>query len=394
MAYFNHAFIKCFNPTAVGTGATKDLAPGEIALVDSTTWSTVGQSVNKPSYIAMGSYHTQDNIGNNPGHGGYSESGKSKMINPKYVTRIYSTVCQDAKQSQTCISVAADCVPCGEALFVRLDVKGSPALRFLNHNAYATTDSGNICCTATGQTFIDPSAALVENIKQLLEDPIVSPFFEVAEIVIEDSNGVATATYADIAAYEAGHTVSTDPVGDDVNVKVCLRGAYVDTKFGDCSFDTRDFYGKEPVTLIGSVLDETGDPCSDCGVVTNSPGLMQQTSGETVLRDILMTESYMQSPYNQGNPDSARIREIEGSDAILASVNRSALYKVFVIQHSVPRFNNPTGVFDNDQYLYKLYAECGSQSESDLQNFVENFADWVGSSGNPISFEEDIDQLA
>jgi hypothetical protein len=392
MAYFNHAFIKCFNPVGLGTGKTSDLGAGELALVNSTTWSTPAPA-NKPAYIAMGSYHTQDNIGNNPGHGGYSESVKSKMINPKYVTRIYSTVCQTAKQSQTCISVAKDCVPCGEALFVRLDVKGSPALRFLNHNAYATTDSGNVCCTATGQTHIDPSAALVENIKQLLADPIVSPFFELKQIEILDSTGAITATYADIAAYEAGHTVSTDPIGDDVNVKVCLGGAYVDTKFGDCSFDTRDFYGKEPVQLIGSVLDETGDPCSDCGVVTNSPGIMQQTIGETVLRDILMTENYMQSPYNQGNPDSARIREIEGSDAIVASVDRNALYRVFVIQHSVPRFNNPTGVFDNDQYLYKIYAPCGSQAEDDMNDFIDSFQDWVTSSGNQVEYENGIDEL-
>ena len=39
---------------------------------------------------------------------------------------------------------------------MRIDVKGSPALRFLNHNAYAIADSANVCCI-DGQEYIDPA---------------------------------------------------------------------------------------------------------------------------------------------------------------------------------------------------------------------------------------------
>ena len=34
-------------------------------------------------------------------------------------------------------------------------------------------------------------------------------------------------------------------------------------------------------------------------------------------------------------------------------VDRNALYDCYYILHSVPRFNNPSGTFDNDQYLVK-----------------------------------------
>ena len=81
---------------------------------------------------------------------------------------------------------------------------------------------------------------------------------------------------------------------------------------------------------------------------------MQQTQGEEVIRELIMSERYRQSPYNQGNRDSARIREIELSDELLAAVDRTATYRGYYILHSVPRINNPTGVFDNDQYLYKI----------------------------------------
>ena len=35
---------------------------------------------------------------------------------------------------------------CGETYSLRVDVKGSPAMRFLNHNAYATVDAYTGCC--------------------------------------------------------------------------------------------------------------------------------------------------------------------------------------------------------------------------------------------------------
>ena len=84
---------------------------------------------------------------------------------------------------------------------------------------------------------------------------------------------------------------------------------------------------------------------------------MAQTQGETVIRELLLTERYLQNPYNQGQADSARIREIEGFDEIVGAIDRSALYKAYYLQHSVPRFNNPSGVFDNDQYLYTVYVK-------------------------------------
>ena len=127
---------------------------------------------------------------------------------------------------------------------------------------------------------------------------------------------------------------STDPNGA-VKVSACVNfvGAYVDTTFGNCSFDTRDHYNAEPVEIIVSQLDETGNPCNDCGVASRTPGSMQQTQGEEVIRELIMSERYRQSPYNQGNADSARIREIELSDELLAAVDRTATYKAVSYSH-------------------------------------------------------------
>ena len=117
------------------------------------------------------------------------------------------------------------------------------------------------------------------------------------------------------------------------------------------------------------MLDETGDPCNDCGTVVTTPGKMAQTTGEHVVRQLLLTERYMQSPYNQGNKDSARIREIEGSTEVVTAIDRTALYKTYYVQHVVPRFNNPSGVFDNDQYVYEIFVKC---DDTTTQTAVEN----------------------
>ena len=101
-----------------------------------------------------------------------------------------------------------------------------------------------------------------------------------------------------------------------------------------------------------------------------------------------MSERYRQSPYNQGNADSARIREIELSDELLAAVDRTVTYRAYYIQHSVPRFNNPTGVFDNDQYQYKIYVKCSdAAAQAELDDLMEGLQAWAGDNGNKIALE-------
>lgn len=464
MAYFNHAFCKSWlaeGATPADTTATSAFTAGQMAIVDGTTWladdiATISNAGHL-AYLVGGNFHTQDNIGNNPGHGGYRESIKSKGINLRYLSRLGIASTNAATNATAEICVAADCAPCGQNLFVRIDVKGSPALRFLNHNAYAIGDSSGdahanggplpgLCCV-TGQEFLDPAMALAASIQMLLADPLINPFaaeshsgtlfhgivatnsttsnYDGIATIVDENNGtdyvvgdrlevtggggsggvveVLTAgggaifsviliaagtgytTGAGLATTAltgigTGGTVeiltvdtdtgsfsideilngayvpSVDPVTDGVTACATVIGAYVSTHFGDCSFDTRDHYEKEPVQIIASILDETGDPCNDCGVLTTTPGTQSQTLGENVLRRLLLTERYLQNPYNQGTADSARIREIEGFDPIVSAVNRQGLYRVYYLQHSVPRFNNPSGVFDNDQYLYEIFV--------------------------------------
>jgi hypothetical protein len=405
MAYFNHAFNKAF---LLETLTSKDggklgtpgniLAKGELAVVDAKTWDILSTESFPETccniVIANGSLYQNDKIG--PFHGGYQESNKSKQINPKYVSRVYTVQANLPQQNVINIGntpyttsldplVPACCKTffCGETYTLRVDIKGSPALRFLNHNAYLNVDHYTGCCPEDAITpvAVDSTLVMIGWAKQLADSPIMSPF--VLPVVVAedgtlyykpgtlDENGNPFANTWDTYV-SPGHT-------EDACAGLILYGAYVDTKFGDCTFQVSDFYEKEPVRLYASEVDLNGDPCTFDGicVITECEGLQANGLGETVLRELVVSESYRQSFMHS----DLRIREITQGDQIVAAVNRNAYYDRLYIQHNVPRFNNPTGTFDNDQYLLQIFALAGSAEDGivdgTINPTVRAFYDWL-----------------
>jgi hypothetical protein len=90
--------------------------------------------------------------------------------------------------------------------------------------------------------------------------------------------------------------------------------------------------------------------------------------GESVVRDLILSESYRQNFFHS----DFRIREITQGYDILNSVNRNALYTRYYLLHSVPRFNNPSGTFDNDQYLLEVITDGQIVA---FETFVETWLD-------------------
>jgi hypothetical protein len=114
----------------------------------------------------------------------------------------------------------------------------------------------------------------------------------------------------------------------------------------------------EPVQLFASEVDLNGDPCTFEGVcvVERCAGVQANGLGETKVRDLILSESYLQNFM----ADDLRIREITQGTEAYKVLDRDALYGSFYILHSVPRFNNPSGVFDNDQYLLEVVGSTAT----------------------------------
>lgn len=442
MAYFNHAFSKRF----LGTGATRgaspltsggfitevdiptgavnttdpaliNLTPGYYGFFDPNTYlsmttSSLGTTCC-PLILASSSLLSNDKVGKF--HGGYKETNKSKLINPKYVQKVYKVETCVPQQSvisigntpQTAIpglpvdnfqsgTLQSQCCKeflCGETYYLRVDVKGSPALRALNHNAYQNVYAYTGCCTGPVPTAVDSTLVMIDWAKMIIESAYLKDF--VMPVVYDE---------AGVAWYAPGTTVTLDGAATPVTsaqwwdayvspghvANACagirLFGAYVETKFGNCSFQITDFFEKEPVRIYASLVDLNGDPCVFEGlcVYNDCRGIQGMGFGEQVVRDLIMSESYLQNFFST----DIRIREITQGDQILGSADRNTLYTRYFILHSVPRFNNPSGTFDNDRYMLEIIvAEANPLipvGNAALETFITT---WLGNCPSCVSLE-------
>jgi hypothetical protein len=394
MSYFNHAFQKAFvgtggyNGNTVGSttaGLTPSSTP-QFAFYDQNYNGVnlgnivAGESNCCPLILASASFRTSDMIG--PYHGGYQESNKSKVINPKYVTKFYRVDNCDVQQAQVLVGQTnlsfenpACCKEflCDETYYLRVDIKGSPALEFLTRNAYLTADAYTGCCAdpAAAPTAVNPLIVYVQWAYNLLRNQTINPFISVTPTYTTD-NGVNWTAIGDgtssaanlqtlldfitgVTPYPAVSDCVTDPTH---GAGLIIDGAYVDTRFADCTFyptdGTKAFL--EPVVVLASEVDFNGDPCAFTGicVVDQCDPIQLKGSGEKVIREVMLTEAYRQQPTHTGK--DLRIREITGGTDIFTAIPRNAFYTRYFIEHVVPRFNNPSGVFDNDRYLLEIVA--------------------------------------
>ena len=315
----------------------------------------------------------------NPGKG-YTVGDTLTLVGGNNDATVDVATVTDAHAQEGC-GITADCCKeflCGETYSLRLDVKGSPALRFLNHNAYNTVDAYTGCCPdgAIAPVAVDSTEVMIKWANGLTTNPIVGPF---VQIVVQAEDGTlwyAPGTSPTFLAAQGADTWNNYPATAHVDgacAGLILNGAYVDTKFGDCTFQLTDFYEKEPVRLYASEVDLNGDPCAftTLCVVTECQGLQVNGLGETVLRDLTLSESYRQNFL----ATDFRIREITQGNQIISSVNRSALYYRYMLQHNVPRFNNPSSTFDNDQYMLEIFSLVA------LNTFATDTSGWLNACG-------------
>lgn len=167
----------------------------------------------------------------------------------------------------------------------------------------------------------------------------------------------------------------TEPAIDSTSlVGIRLTGAYVDTKFGNCSFEPEDHFEVEPVFLIASLVDSTGDICdkTDWAVTELQVGQTPSGTGEQLLRDLILFQGYRQERW-QCDP---RMREVlDINSANLDIVNRSKFYKIYYIFHNVPYMNRHTNLFDNEQYVLAV----AFPEEADTSSFEQLVGSYLAS---------------
>ena len=510
MIYFPHAFQKMLvgtHPAGAATpvpfpspapATTVAIPAGQIGIVNALTNVPIdpavapgfGTGVNQYTqvYLAQGSFHLNDKIG--PFHGGYKETVKSKGINAKLVSSFYRT--DPAQPVNEVVEVCqSNCgLDCDTMYDLRIDIKGSPALRFLNHNLYQVLSAYSGCCTFSGGSTtpdkVDPTVVLLQWANQIngLFDanglPIVGgnssiPFLSqfvnavvwlktalnttatgvagASTITVLSAGSGATAILAGnkvkVGGYSAyvgpGYTTGTSiplvnadgtpfiiPVpgitagtaakfyrttnstayvpatgAAALTVDSCMDivGAYVDTVFGDCSFNPNDHFETEPILIyasIGSYANNSndinpgnGDSCvTSCFAINEIQQAKQGKGfGETLVRELILAKRYQQEPWYQ----DPRMREVI-QDTTLGSalaggpeIVRGTKYSVYYLLHSIPRKSNPTGVYDNDQYLVKIvvpsYLTAAGATLTSLNNFQTWWNTWLAAAQAGVTLQ-------
>ena len=419
--YFNHAYQKTlintngFYKTAAQPTSILASNPAKVAIVASLTTGTytANQTINPTGgfagtiqqlpmiYLAQGTINTVDKLG--PFAGGYKESVKTKGINPKYVSKFFRVdpTCPQAETSVVCLCEGAE-AQCGTSYYLRIDVKGSPALRFLTHNAYRTYASNNTCCPLdpTASTAVDGMQIIADWAWQISRDPIMSNFIQAVPTWNNGSYDAAgwfaanptadpSAMFADMQDADSDYLTGTEYIpGTSTNLCLPITGAYVDTQFGTCSFHPQDFYELAPVKVYLSMTDQQGDPCVDqifCTTNQDTLGVQGSGYGHKLLRDAILFRRYMQEQYVY----DPRLREVMNQDQVYTYIIGTNFYVTYGILHSVPRFNNPTSTFDNDQYLVTIVqpaGTCGTSTGSDTA-FEDFMNDYLAAAGNGVQLE-------
>jgi len=444
-----------------------------------------------PLYLVSTALYQNDKIG--PFAGGYQETTKSKLINPRYVSNFNRIDPVTANQNVIHIGTTpftktgTSLTPalgtntscafqflCDETYYLRIDVKGSPELRALSRNGYWTVDYYTGCCAAgcIAPTPVDSTLAMIGWATQIMNSRIVGPF--IMPVVYDQLGGAwyapgTTGEYFDNVAKPGisslaitnGGTLYTDgtyynvifqgldgtpnngagatatvtvsggvittvvvetpglgySVGDVLRFPqleqgeagvlatftvtgtaiptwdnyvspgyitgktagMSLTGAFVDTRFGDCTFYPSDFFEKQPVNIYASMVDEIGNPCTFSSICVETQCLPRQAMGlgEEVLRDLILSESYMQNYFNTSK--DLRIREVTQGYDVTNAIQRANLYTRYQILHNVPRLNNPSGMFDNDRYLLDVITNGISSA------FETAMKTWLGAAGTGVT---------
>jgi hypothetical protein len=441
---------------------TTALEAGQVAGVDASTNLTVDFSAAPPTYQAMpmiylaqGSFYTNDKIG--PFHGGYQETVKSKGINARYVSKFYRVDPADAVNEVVEVCTNECEIDCDTVYDLRIDIKGSPTLRFLTHNLYQTLSYKTPCCD-DAENPIDPMLVLLGWADQIngtgsgnATIPFLNQFIQAVvwlegttytsslisvgggvdnNVIETDRVVIAGVTYYVFAFDATANTVTlVDVNGNPVDtsgialtedqtvytaidsetyvpvvgagataVNGCLQilGAYVDTVFGDCSFNPKDHFEKEPIKIYASAVsyannsNDLGDNRCEvsCFEFNRAQEAVQGKGyGETLVRELILVKSYRQECWS----DDPRMREVT-LDTVLGTSNaggpeiaRNGSYSVYHLLHSVPRKSNPDGTFDNDQYLVKVVVNSADVALG--TNFEAWVNAWLVSANNAVQLE-------
>lgn len=137
---------------------------------------------------------------------------------------------------------------------------------------------------------------------------------------------------------------------------IILQTAYVETRFGNCTFVARDGYTYDPVRLRFSLRHYEKDTKCSNGICffIECQGHQGEGSGESVLRDLMHSEWHR--TYNAPGLTDLRMREIEFGNDLINAVNRNGRYTKYILIFDVRRQGNWAQAEPFEEWRLNLYT--------------------------------------
>lgn len=200
------------------------------------------------------------------------------------------------------------------------------------------------------------------------------------ECLLDPCSGYDTPSFNTVQSFEGAvwieDTAASGVPGTGCVCGVRLTSAYVDTKFGDCSWDPLDHYELEIPTIDVSQINESGDRCDTIWPVTELqvPAGASGT-GEHVKRELIQFMRYRQEYFF--TPEGSRMNETQDINSWASVVDRNKFYKIYYLTYNTPYRNSNTNLFDNSQYEVMV----AFPEEADTSSFEALINGYVSSVG-------------
>lgn len=397
MSYFPHAYQKALVATSLVTAAgtaSSALTAGQLALINTQTnlscdlsgapgSATLTYSAAPLAYLAQGSFHSVDKVG--PFHGGYKESVKSKGINPKYISKFSLSLPSNPIQDIQQIPALTGCnVTCNTTYRLRLDIKGSPALRFLTHNAYFTLDAQTGCCDGSSNN-VDPNIVLLGWADRLALYPTIKDFVQGTVWNRVLNSGVGT-----------GVTATTNQqyltVGTATGIAAGQRVVFTPTTGSVCS--SGDITGNifTATSLTGLGLFSVGQTLTGTGVATGTlitklisggggagsvfeVSISQNTGTISTISSTSPVTAYVKSTYTSG----ANITLVAAANLFTPSTTDITAFTTGIIANTAVKFY---GAITSATYT----SLTGATAPDTVESFLEIVGAYVDTTFGDCSF--------
>lgn len=154
-----------------------------------------------------------------------------------------------------------------------------------------------------------------------------------------------------------------------------ITAGYIDTAYGDCSFDPRDYYNTAPIQLeLAWVVDFPNAPDISTFPTYRRTQVPQHSrqSGEWVIRELIAASQYMPFGYDEQDPRMREAMDVQ----LRNQVDRSAFYKVYYLKYKTNRgqhnFGQQREVFES-LVLFKEDDPRAKTFESVVEGITSKF---------------------